>query len=62
MGAVAGIVERTVAGMGYELVDAQQSNRGRMLRVFIGISRGCIRDPAGLPMSFRCRGFSITMP
>jgi ribosome maturation factor RimP len=33
--ALVDIVETTVAGMGYELVDAQVSNRGRLLRVFI---------------------------
>lgn len=29
------IVESTLAGMGFELVDTQRSNRGRLLRVFI---------------------------
>lgn len=32
---LAGVIEPTLAGMGYELVDAQVSNRGRLLRVFI---------------------------
>jgi ribosome maturation factor RimP len=32
---LAGIIEPTLAGMGYELVDAQVSNRGRLLRIFI---------------------------
>ena len=35
MAALAGIVESTLAGMGYELVDTQVSNHGRLLRIFI---------------------------
>jgi ribosome maturation factor RimP len=30
-----GLLERTVEGLGYELVDAELSNRGKMLRIFI---------------------------
>jgi ribosome maturation factor RimP len=30
-----GLVERTVGGLGYELVSVELSNRGRMLRIFI---------------------------
>jgi ribosome maturation factor RimP len=30
-----GLLETTVVGLGYELVDVELSNRGRMLRVFI---------------------------
>jgi ribosome maturation factor RimP len=30
-----GLVERTVGGLGYELVGVELSNRGRMLRIFI---------------------------
>lgn len=30
-----GVLERTVDGLGYELVSVELSNRGRMLRVFI---------------------------
>ena len=29
------LIEKTVAGLGYELVDIEQSPRGRVLRVFI---------------------------
>lgn len=32
---LAHLLERTVAGLGYELVDLERSNRGRLLRVFI---------------------------
>lgn len=35
MGAIAGVVEPAVAGLGFELVDTQVSSRGRMVRVFI---------------------------
>ena len=35
MGALAGIVQTTLAGMGFELVDLQRSGRGRLLRLFI---------------------------
>jgi ribosome maturation factor RimP len=34
------IVEQAVNGMGFECVDFQQSNRGRMLRVFIDKPQG----------------------
>ena len=30
-----GLLERTVDGLGYELVSVELSNRGRMLRIFI---------------------------
>lgn len=34
------LVEQTLAGMGYELVDIEMSPGGRLLRVFIDIERG----------------------
>ena len=39
-----GLLERTVEGLGYELVHLEMSNRGRMLRVFIDKPPG---DAAG---------------
>jgi ribosome maturation factor RimP len=33
--AIEGILEPTLSGMGFELVDAQVSNRGRFLRIFM---------------------------
>lgn len=33
--AVEALIETTLAGLGYDLVDLEQSNRGRLLRVFI---------------------------
>ena len=35
MGAIAGVVEPAVTGLGFELVDTQVSSRGRMVRIFI---------------------------
>ena len=44
MAALAGIVESTLAGMGYELVDTQVSNHGRLLRIFIDRPGGITVD------------------
>ena len=40
MAALAEIVEPTLAGMGYELVEMQVSNRGQFLRIFIDRPEG----------------------
>lgn len=40
-----GLLERTVDGLGYELVSVELSNRGRMLRVFI--DRPAVASPDG---------------
>jgi ribosome maturation factor RimP len=42
--ALAGIVESTLAGMGYELVDTQLSNRGRLIRIFVDRPGGVTLD------------------
>jgi ribosome maturation factor RimP len=42
--ALAAIVESTLAGLGYELVDAQMSNRGRLLRIFVDRPGGVTLD------------------
>jgi len=42
--ALAGIVESTLAGMGFELVDAQVSGGGRLLRIFIDRPGGITVD------------------
>jgi len=39
-----GIVETTLAGLGFELVDLQVSNRGRFLRVFMDKADGITVD------------------
>lgn len=44
MAAIDGTIEPVVAGMGYELVDLQQSNGGRLLRVFIDKPAGVTLD------------------
>lgn len=41
---LAGILEPTLAGMGYELVDTQVSNRGRLLRIFVDRPGGITVD------------------
>ncbi|MEW6690930.1 MAG: ribosome maturation factor RimP [Pseudomonadota bacterium] len=41
---MAEVVEATLAGMGYELVDAQASNHGRLLRIFIDRPGGITVD------------------
>ena len=42
--AIVTVVERTLAGMGFELVDAQVSNHGRLLRIFIDRPGGITVD------------------
>jgi ribosome maturation factor RimP len=42
--AIATVVETTLAGMGFELVDAQVSNHGRLLRIFIDRPGGITVD------------------
>jgi ribosome maturation factor RimP len=42
--AIAAVVERTLAGMGFELVDAQVSNHGRLVRIFIDRPGGITVD------------------
>jgi ribosome maturation factor RimP len=44
MGAIAGIVEVAVKGLGFDLVDTQVSSRGRMVRVFIDKAGGVSVD------------------
>ena len=42
--AIAAVVETTLAGMGFELVDARVSNHGRLLRIFIDRPGGITVD------------------
>ena len=44
MTAMAEVVESTLAGMGFELVEAQVSNHGRLLRIFIDRPGGITVD------------------
>ncbi|MDP2640270.1 MAG: ribosome maturation factor RimP [Betaproteobacteria bacterium] len=43
-----GLLEATVGGLGYELVDVELSNRGRMLRVFIDKTAGGPQGAGGI--------------
>jgi len=47
-----GLVERTVGGLGYELVGVELSNRGRMLRIFIDKPAAGAKDAGtgGIPV------------
>lgn len=47
-----GLLEQTVDGLGYELVDVELSNRGRMLRIFID-------KPAGGPQDAGAGGITV---
>lgn len=49
MSGITGLLEPTLAGLGYELVDTQVSNRGRFLRIFIDKPGGItVDDCAGV--------------
>lgn len=43
-----GLLEKTVAGLGYELVSVELSNRGRMLRLFIDKAAAGPQDAGGI--------------
>jgi ribosome maturation factor RimP len=47
-----GLLERTVDGLGYELVNVELSNRGRMLRIFID-------KPAAGPQDAAASGITV---
>jgi ribosome maturation factor RimP len=47
-----GLLERTVDGLGYELVSVELSNRGRMLRIFID-------NPAAGPQDAVASGITV---
>ena len=55
---VTALVEATVDGLGYELVEVERSHRGRLLRVFIDLKAGSVRA-AGLKK--RAAGAMITV-
>jgi ribosome maturation factor RimP len=56
---LAGIIEPTLAGMGYELVDAQVSNRGRLLRIFIDKPGGITVDDCASVSRHLSRVFEV---
>lgn len=58
-GLLAGKVEPTLAGMGFELVDAQASNRGRFLRIFIDKPGGITVDDCADVSRHLARWFAV---
>lgn len=59
MGPLEGIVEPTLAGLGYELVDAQASNHGRSLRIFIDRPEGITVDDCANVSQHLSRVFAV---
>jgi len=59
MGPLAGRVEPTLAGLGYELVDAQASNHGRFLRIFIDRPGGITVDDCADVSRHLARFFAV---
>lgn len=59
MGAIAGIVEPAVTGLGFELVDTQVSNRGRVVRVFIDKAGGITLDDCAEVSRHLTRVFAV---
>ena len=56
---LAGRVEPTLAGLGFELVDAQASNRGRLLRIFIDRPQGITVDDCAEVSRHLARVFAV---
>lgn len=50
MAGLSEIVEPTLAGMGFELVDLQASNRGQYLRIFIDRPEGAGKSGGGITL------------
>jgi len=59
MRALEGILESTLAGMGFELVDVQSSNRGRLLRIFIDKPAGVRIDDCAEVSRHLMRVFTV---
>lgn len=57
--ALEGILESTLAGLGFELVDAQVSNRGRFVRVFIDKPGGITVDDCAAVSRHLTRVFEV---
>ena len=53
------LLESTLAGMGYELVDLERSPRGKLLRVFIDKSDGVSVDDCVLVSNHLSRLFAV---
>jgi len=59
MGPLAGRIEPTLAGLGYELVDAQASNHGRLLSIFIDRPQGITVDDCAEVSRHLARVFAV---
>lgn len=59
MPGIAGLLEPTLSGLGYELVDAQVSNRGRLMRVFIDKPGGITVDDCAHVSRHLTRVFAV---
>ena len=59
MGPLAGKVEPTLMGLGYELVDVQASNHGRFLRIFIDKPEGITVDDCAEVSRHLSRFFAV---
>ena len=53
------LIERTVAGLGYELVDFETSPRARLLRVFIDAPQGVSIDDCATVSNHLTRLFAV---
>ena len=53
------LVDKTVAGLGYELVDLEMSPKGRLIRVFIDIERGITVDDCATVSNQLTRLFEV---
>jgi ribosome maturation factor RimP len=58
-GTLEGILETTLTGLGYELVDAQVSNRGRFLRIFMDKPGGVTVDECAAVSRHLSRLFEV---
>lgn len=56
---LAGLIEKTFQGLGYELVDLELSNRGRLLRVFIDKEGGINVDDCAAASNQLSRMFAV---
>jgi ribosome maturation factor RimP len=53
------LIDRTLAGLGYELVDLELSNRGRLMRVFVDKAGGVNVDDCALVSNQLTRLFAV---
>lgn len=56
---LAGLIEKTFRGLGYELVDFELSNRGRLLRVYIDKQGGVNVDDCATVSNQLTRVFAV---